>query len=130
MTGPLTSVVQQLVSMLFVLVWGAGIVLALVTWKRHPQASMLAVAGFAVFLVDRLIGALLTGILMQPQDMNVEARMRVLALLGYAHSAVQLVGWGLLLGALFVPRPRPGRRDVDLEDDDFPETGARRGRRR
>jgi hypothetical protein len=131
MSPGLQPFVQQFLSLLpFVLVWGAGIVLALVTWKRHPQASALAAAGFAVFLVEAVIGAVLTTVIMRPQDVNFETRMRVLNLVGYARSAVRLVGWGLLLAALFLRRPRSGRRDEEDYDEDIPETGIRRGRGR
>jgi hypothetical protein len=126
----LQAVIGQFFSLLFLLVYGAGLVLALVTWKRHPQASMLAVAGFAVFLLNHLIGGALTAVIMQPQDVNLQTRVRVMEVLGYGRQVVQLVGWGLLLGALFVRRPRPGRRDEDEDDEDLPETGGRRGRRR
>ena len=89
---------------------------------------MLAAAGFAVFLLEAVIGAVLPNLILRPQDVNFETRMRVLTLVGYARGAVRLVGWGLLLAALFLRRPQPGRRDEDDYDEDVPETGIRRGR--
>jgi hypothetical protein len=112
----------------FVAVWVVGIVLALVTWKRHPQASALATAGFAIFLLEAVAGVVLLAVLMRPQDVSFEARMRLLTLTGYARGAVRLVGWGLILAALFLRRPQPGPRDEeDYPEEGLPETGIRQG---
>jgi len=43
--------VQQLLQAPIYLIWLAAIVLAAVTWRRHPRVSLLAIAGLALFFV-------------------------------------------------------------------------------
>jgi hypothetical protein len=40
-----------------ILVWLAGLVLAIVTWRRHPQVSGLVICSLVLFLLDVVAGA-------------------------------------------------------------------------
>jgi xanthosine utilization system XapX-like protein len=91
-----------------------GIVLALLKWREHPRASGLALAGFGVILATSIVGALVMTTL--PHRMieagattpEVGARM---AMLGLARSFVSALGWGLLVGAIFIDRQKVSPRD-------------------
>jgi hypothetical protein len=95
----------------------AGVVLAVVTWRRHPKASLLALVGLLLLFVHAVVGVwLLPWLTFRLGGLRImrtpALRMGVLTLIP---ALVQTVGLGCLLGAIFLPRqaaPGPASPDV------------------
>src|SRR5262245_53459527 len=91
------------------LVWLTGIILALVRWRHHPGTSLMALHGFGLFLLQSLVWTFLThALLLSPLRTEVGTGT-LLAVLNGAGILVRLVGWVLLLVAVFAWRTRPAQ---------------------
>ncbi len=89
------------------LVWIAGLIIAVVTWRRHSRASLLAAIGIGMFFIQALLGNILSPWLQQTlarQGVSVRTMRLVLLGRGLLTSLVMMVAWGLLLAAIFLPR--------------------------
>jgi len=86
------------------LVWLAGIIAALVFWRRHPRVSLLAISGFLIMLLTSVVGGSITAVL--PQwlvDRGVAVRQigPILFTKAIIESILHAVAMGLLVGAIF-----------------------------
>ena len=91
------------------IVWLAGMVLALVFWRKHPAVSLLAFLGFALLLVTTVIGTFLGAYLpmsLREQGMTGVQVNRVVGITNLIVIFVAAGAWVLIVVALFVGRPR------------------------
>lgn len=88
------------------LVWLAGLIWAVASWKKHPKVSLLATLGLAMFLIQAIVSGL-TGPLLQrwiARTFALRAFAALLAVRGIFAVVLQLLGWVLLLAAVFIER--------------------------
>jgi hypothetical protein len=96
-----------------ILVWLAGIILALIFWRRHPAVSLLTFLASLVFLVK---GLLTTWLYHQLPHWIVERNWtheqidRVYFFIGISNTVVSALLWGLMLWAIFGWRTGRGDR--------------------
>jgi hypothetical protein len=89
------------------LVWIAGLIVAVVTWRKHARASLLAVIGLGMFFIQALLGNFLSPWLQQTlarQGVGVRTIRLVLLGRGLLTSLVMMVAWALIIAAVFLPR--------------------------
>lgn len=102
--GPLLVSVAPLL-----LVWLGGIVLAIVNWRRCPTSCLLVVLAMFDLASFRLVNSLVSvvGVPLMRNDWhwNNEQVAQVLAINGFAGTLGAIVGFVLLLTAVFVGRP-------------------------
>jgi hypothetical protein len=113
------------------LVLGVGILLALVTWRRHPRASLLATVGFVLVIVTRLVW-LSEPFLVNRSEDSMEQIGRVYAVVSVVTTVLLTAGYLLVVMAVFVdrrgpyapPRPGagPGARDIPFADEYDPDS--------
>ena len=92
------------------LLWVVGVVLALATWRRHPAVSQLVLLACLV-LVIQSAGGILVQMWVRDQFRNLASSAQTYRLamrfLEWACILLRVVGYGLLLGAVFGWRDRP-----------------------
>jgi hypothetical protein len=117
------------------LVWAVGCALALTTYRKHPKVSLAALLGCLVLLLSVVGGSVLTWWIFEQHRTGAwTAAERNLtgSMVGLARSFASMLGYVLLLVAVFGWRPEPVRQprplDVDRLDEvpDFPPTGIRK----
>src|SRR2546428_6432712 len=95
------------------IVWIIGIILALTTWRKHPQVSLLALVGFALQLFQSGAGIVFYYWISSPQALapswSSEEWMRVLQFFPFCQTCLSAVGWSLILFAIFRWRSQPNR---------------------
>ncbi len=93
-----------------ILACAAGIVLAAVTWKRHPRVSRLLVIAFAVLFVLPGLAALESALLVPALVRNSGARSAgvLFGILGFGRSLVVGGAYALLAWAALAGRRTPG----------------------
>lgn len=87
-----------------VLVYVTGLILAIVTRARHPRRSTFAAIGFAVLIVDGLIGTVWNVAgpqLRVAQDWPISLYTAISGLFGAIETVLLIAGWALILVALF-----------------------------
>ena len=87
-------------------VWLAGIVLALVRWKRHPKVSLLTIIAFVIFFAEMLFVFYLDVWKLQTLSANLEFVSTVINII---ESLMTAAAWGLLLVAIFGWRSEKGK---------------------
>lgn len=94
---------SQVTHLPFLLVLVVGIVLSIVRWSAHPKVSMLSLVAFAMMLIRVIarMGYLFWLIGGQDSGMPAYQTHRVLTWINLSLSLFDLVGWVLLLIALF-----------------------------
>lgn len=112
----LTGLVSLVAQILLFLVWLAGIVFAVVRWRRHPRASLLIVIGLVVAMANQAAGLALS--LSLPQLIDAQffpsrSLPMIVAAVGWVRSLVSAVAFGLLLAAVFVERPPEDAADTE-----------------
>lgn len=91
-------------------IWTAlivGLVIALVTWRRHPRVSLLSSIALTIFLLQTLLGALINVALPQiiaSSGLGTSQLSGFLTIYGTGQSLISAVAWGLLLWAMFGAR--------------------------
>lgn len=89
----------------------AGIILALVRWRKHPRISLLALLGFGTLLLLSLVftglAAWLPGWLIQ-RGLAAARLGRYIAVLNGLRSLLAAVGWVFLIAAVFSGRGPQG----------------------
>lgn len=90
--------ISQIWGVPYLLVYGAGIVLALVRWQRHPQVSLCALAAFLILTGNLLIAAGLQFWAMSSSAIDVGTIYRFAAL---GRSFLGAAAFGLLIAAVF-----------------------------
>ncbi len=103
----------------FDVIWIVGIVLALRSWQRHPQVSLLVLIAFGLELAQSVGGTLARHWLdSQLQDLHLQGADRTarepfivtFTILGYVRWGLDILAWILILVALFRWRNLPNRR--------------------
>jgi hypothetical protein len=115
------------------LVWLAGAVIAVNTWRRHPGVSAVALLGCLVLLFTLIAGNVAQYWIIQLQMVSgwsVAQVQQMLTLLAWARTGLSLAGYVLLLWAVFGWRGqvyRPPPLDLRLPprqaDEDHPLAG-------
>lgn len=110
---------QYLLLLPLVIIWIVGIVIAITSWRKHPQISLYAVIGLGLLL---LRGLFVTGanvwlpISMYERGMAVGRIGVITTMVGVLSALVASVGWVLILLAIFRYRTdRPVRGVTDEE---------------
>jgi len=102
---------------LLALVYSVGIVLAAVTWRRHPRASLLSLIAFVVFLLNVLLGGVFNWFTMREEFLESFEQREMLIRAGNGCLAlINVAAWVLLLIALFARRPAGPAWDADDPD--------------
>lgn len=105
----LSSIVGTLIARLPVLiVWAAGVVIAVVRWQRHRRVSMLLVLGLAILFVNSIVAGFLDVWLPIQLFRGGTHPPRVgLILTGrnILQSLIGAAGWALVLVAALAERP-------------------------
>jgi hypothetical protein len=86
------------------LIWLAGIVLAVIRWRKHPRVSLLAVIALVIIFIETIINTSLgmwLPLMLTEQGMNSNQVGTILSVWRCISSLVGLVIWGLLLAAIF-----------------------------
>jgi cytochrome bd-type quinol oxidase subunit 2 len=89
-----------------ILIWLVGIILALVRWNRHPQASAFALIGLLILLFTAFFGSIVA---VFPSIIHTRGIpfSRAVSLAGIVNAMiifVRAVGWGFVLAAIFANR--------------------------
>jgi hypothetical protein len=88
-----------------IVVWLAGIALALVRWRHGPRASTLMLLALSLLLTLRLVGgyvmAQLPLLLGGGQGAPPERQFLAFTLAGCGQSLIAAVAWMMVLGAVF-----------------------------
>ena len=96
-----------------ILVWLAGMVLALVWWQRAPKVAVVTCAACAVFMVDALIGTFLSATLPSTLIERGQSASEVgfaFAVIGTVRALLHTVLWCGVLFAIFSGRdPAPAK---------------------
>lgn len=86
------------------LTWLAGIVLAIVTWRKHPQVSLFTLIGLVVVFLNAGFG-LFFNMIMVPRLMeggrSVTSISGVLTIVHAVQTLISAVGFGFVLAAIF-----------------------------
>lgn len=107
-----TSVlISQLWSVPYFILYGIGLLLAVLRWQRHPQVSLLALCAFGIFLLNMVLQVLFQIWLFNSAnaDHTHEQISRMSNGFALFRTACSTVAWTLLLFALF------GWRTTDRE---------------
>jgi hypothetical protein len=104
--GGLTSYLTQ--HFVVALVWLAGAILAIVTWRQHPRVSRLTLIALAIFFVESGVSTyanLYLPFMLRDRGWT-NSRLAVLyyPLASALLSVIQAAGWGLILAAIFARR--------------------------
>jgi hypothetical protein len=87
----------------------AGIVLALVFWRRHPTVSLLGVIAFVLLLIVGVVGTFLSAYLpitLQRQGLRAADIGYTIGIINLVASVVAAGAWAALLVAFFIGRRR------------------------
>jgi hypothetical protein len=88
------------------LAWLIGIILAVMTWKRNPRPSLLAILGIASMFVFDLISIFMITIPMRLSEKGHASTniAMVMSITNVAMTILKAGSWGLLLTAIFIGR--------------------------
>ena len=92
--------------MLLLAIWIFGIIFALATWKHHPLISALVLVAMVLFIGQAVLGTV-GWYWMMRQQANVPAPdelRKYLMNMSLVRSALQTIGWGIVLFAAFSGR--------------------------
>jgi hypothetical protein len=94
---------SQITNLPFLLVYVAGILLALFRWSNHPKVSAISLGAFGLLLVSLIVklGFMLWLIGNQESGMGMVQRFVLLRWINLSVVFLELLGWVLLLIALF-----------------------------
>jgi hypothetical protein len=107
-----------------------GVVLALVTWRRHRQASLLGALGFVLVAATRLIWLAEPYLTYRPMQ-RIDESQQIELVLSVVTTVLLTAGYLLMVLAVFVDRRAPYARPrptphVPFADEDEP-SGFRPG---
>lgn len=100
--GPVLG--QFVVQLPLLLVYIAGLVLAVARWQQHRRVSLIALIAIALLLFDLIVGtftAILPTVLLSRYDWSASQIGTVFAVSGIIRSVIVAVAFGLLLWAIF-----------------------------
>jgi hypothetical protein len=106
----------------FWLVWGAGLLIALLTWRKHPPVSLTAFLAFALLLATSVAGTAAHAWVIEQQFSRGWTSAQTgttMSLIGLARTVFGTAGHVLLLVAVFAWRSQraPSRLPALPEDD-------------
>ena len=87
----------------FFLLYIVGLVLALTTWRRHPQASLLSLIAFVLFFFANAISAGMNWYVLSLRSGMAAGIWLTIA--NFVSMIITVVAWTLILFALFGRRP-------------------------
>ena len=85
----------------FAIIYVVGIILSIVRWRQHPRVSMLCLLAFISFLSTILIHSGMQIFLMASVGREIPSSTTVLFILGLLNSVLSVLGWVLLIPAIF-----------------------------
>jgi hypothetical protein len=89
-------------------VWLAGAVVAIATWKRHPTASYLTLLACLALLVAGVVGNSLQFWLITQRGLwSMQQFDLMMQMIGWGRAGLSVMGYILLLCAVFSGRGRP-----------------------
>jgi hypothetical protein len=96
------------------IVWTIGIVLSLTSWRKHPQVSMLALAGLIIQLFQAGAGVLfsfwvttqMAGASWSSRPFDVGMALNIST---FVQMCLSSIAWAFILVAIFLWRHQPGR---------------------
>lgn len=108
-TSDLTQALwSQLGALPLYVAWLAGLVAAVVTWRRHPTVSLLTSVSLVVMLVltfaSRLLNVWVVRLGAQAGWSAHEIGL-FLGVYGFVSALIEAVAWGLVIAAVFLWRP-------------------------
>ena len=109
MDNPFEFVAQYAIQAPLLLVWLAGMALALLWWQRAPKVAAVTCVACALFLVDALIGTFISVALPRALIGSGQSTAQVglaFTLIGIVRSLLHAVLWGAVLFAIFSGRGR------------------------
>ncbi len=101
-----------------VLVLLVGFILAIVTWKKHPKASLLTILAIPLFILNLLLSLVVPFF---PQfllylNVRINFPLRSLAIVSnIVLSALSFIGWILILLAIFLRRKPKAKSNAAAE---------------
>ena len=107
MPSPLAFLAQFAVQAPQLLVWLAGIALAIMWWQRAPKAALITAIACGLFLLDALIGTAISVALPSMMIDNGQSATQVgtaFALIGGIRSLLHAALWAAILYAIFSGR--------------------------
>ncbi len=110
MEAAFPTIASYLIQLPLFLVWLAGLILAVVFWKRHPRVSLLAVialAGFLLVTAANIFLNLWLGLGLDRLGLS-PAQIGLVYLVRNIVDGLLAAGlWGLVLAAIFAWRKQP-----------------------
>jgi hypothetical protein len=106
---------QQLISGFWlqaplIVIWLVGIVVAIVTWRKHPPVSILTILALLFFLFNVVAGeTFVQQVMFQFHVRGLPARTvgTLLSVAAILRAIISIVAWVLILTAIFIRRGRP-----------------------
>jgi hypothetical protein len=111
------------------LVWVAGVILAVVFWRKHPLPALLTLVAMLLLLLQFVFGTLAYAWILSQESSTTKERGMMLMALSGVRSLASAMACGLLLGAVFGWRkPAVGGSKAAAVDvvEPPPETGIQR----
>jgi len=91
--------------------YGAGIILSIMHWRRVGLPAKLVLAGCLVNLITLLVMPVMTSTLVARTASATDMHLRIV-IANSVQTAIAVIGWGMVLSAVFIGRPRhPGNPD-------------------
>ncbi len=94
-------------------VWLVGAVLCIVNWRKHSAVSLLALIALVLFFLASSLGDLMGIVLPAILRANISLLATLLTIRGIAQVFVNLVGWVLILIAVFGWRNEPAKAKTE-----------------
>src|SRR6266403_2171740 len=90
-------------------VWTTGIIIAVVTWRKHPHVSLLAAVAFALQILQSTVGMLIFYAMTQGGIAGVGAWERgwFMDVASFVQVGISAIAWALILVAIFRWRRQP-----------------------
>ena len=101
---------SQITHLPFLLVFVVGILLAILRWSSHPKVSLMAVVAFGLLLLSSVVrmGYLFWLIGGQESGLTSYNAHAIMTWINLSMTVLELIGWVLLMTALFGWRKVPG----------------------
>jgi hypothetical protein len=93
-----------------ILIWLVGIIVAIVTWRKHPPVSILTILALLLFLFNVVAGeTFIQQVIFQFHARGLPARMvtTLLTLTAVLRTVISITAWVMILAAVFIRRGRP-----------------------
>jgi hypothetical protein len=108
-------------------VFVVGALLAIVRWGKHPRASSFALAGFVVLVANALLMMTLQALLWDSSSSGgwtAAQTSTLMTVVGVIRTSINVVGFALLVSAIFVERSPSQSRRREPELFDGPRTSV------